>query len=186
MTPSQRAATERLRTRLAERRKTREPLPPRQEAEVEALRAFVRIASKAVYSAACPDPKGIELFLDPAPQARTLGEGVRAALAASRFLDPSHPEFDAVMRFPMEDELKARDARLMERAGVKTSATLYRGAGLVSAVSQDGTLSLKPWRYLRGGNWGSARVEPGTIPEAASDEQLGAAVLAEIERSRAA
>lgn len=186
MTPSQRAAADRMRAWMEGKRKAAKPLPRRQEATVEAFRAFTRISSQAVYGMTAFDPKGYRRIFATPPGKAELGASVRAALAASRFLDPTHPEFDAVMRFSSDSEFAEMERADLERAGLKTRAALYRGAGHVSAMLQDGEIGLVPWRHRGAGHWEEFGAERFSASAALSDEELGAAVLTEIERSRTA
>jgi hypothetical protein len=76
-----------------------------------------------------PDPDGIRHVLPPDASAEQLGTAILDALAHSRFIPPSHPDFDALFKKRKAAELvDAYDAELMWLAGVKTKASLYRGA----------------------------------------------------------
>ncbi len=118
------------------------PAEPSKSAEVEVYRQFTRIISQATYGAAYPDPKGVEYILPNDISDLDLGAKAHAALAASRFLTPDHPEFKEVMRFPTKEEEKAYYARLLEAAGVKTRKTLYTGAKLVNMTLQEGVITI--------------------------------------------
>lgn len=184
--PFQQTAAERMRARMRERRQKATPPPVRREASVQAFRAFTRILSKALYTSSHPDPIGYERFLEPEAGALEIAAKVRRALEASRYIDPRHPDWETVIRFRSEAEVKAAEERLMARAGVKTRPTLYKGAGNVSAILQDGRISLLPWRYRGAGHWEGFGAEPAVLPEHVSDEELGMAVQEELQRSRTA
>jgi hypothetical protein len=51
---------------------------------------------------------------------------------------------------------------------------------------QDGEIGLVPWRHRGAGHWEEFGVERFLASATLSDEELGAAVLAQVERSRAA
>lgn len=170
-------------------RKPKPPPPPppaeSREATVDAYRQFTHVFSHAVYRAAVGDPKGYAAFLDPEPARERLGRAVHEALAASRFITPDHPEWDAIMRMPTEDEIKAREEDLKRRAGVKTNKALYNGVGSVAVTLRDGQIELRPLRYLGRVAWEGIRGhEPIRLPESVSDTELGDAVTAAIEISR--
>ena len=146
---------------------------------IDAFRQFVHVVSQATYGAAYPDPKGVEFFLAADISDQGLGEKARAALAASRFLRPDHPEFKEVMRFPTKEEEKAYDDQLLKAAGVKTLRTLYKGAKSVSLDLQDGVLSIKSWKYRYAGHWDGIRgLESITVPESVDDAAFGQAIRA--------
>jgi len=160
------------------------PPEPSKSADIEVFRQFTSIASQATYGAAYPDPKGVEYILPNDISDRELGEKARAALAASRFLTPDHPEFNEVMRFPTKEEEKAYDARLLEAAGVKTLKTLYSGAKNVSLWLQDGVISITSLKYRYAGAWEGIRgLEPITVPETVDDAALGEAIRAALATS---
>ncbi|GHE06496.1 hypothetical protein U879_08250 [Defluviimonas sp. 20V17] len=170
-------------------RKPKPPPPPQpaesREATVEAYRQFMHVFSQAVYGAAVGDPKGYAAFLEAEPARGDLGRAVHEALAASRFITPDHPEWDAIMRMPTEDEIRAQEDDLKRRAGIKTRKALYNGAGLVSVTLRDGAIELRPLRHLGRGAWEGIRGhEPVRLPEFVSDTELGEAVAAAIKISR--
>lgn len=174
-----------LRAELAARPKP--PLPAdSREATVDAYRQFTHVFSHAVYRAAVYDPQGFAAFLDAEPPREDLGRAVRDALAASRFITPDHPEWDAIMRMPTEDEIKSREDDLKRRAGVKTLKALYSGVGSVAVTQRDGQIELRPLRHRSRGAWEGIRGhEPICLPESVSDTELGDAVAAALDVSRA-
>lgn len=94
-----------------------------------AFTKFFLIESEVCYGASMPDPEGIRHVLPPDATAEQLGTAIIDALAHSRFIPPSHPDFDALFKERKAAELvDAYDAELMRLAGVKTKASLYRGA----------------------------------------------------------
>lgn len=169
-------------------RKPKPPPPPpaeSREATVEAYRQFTHVFSQAVHSTAVGDPKGYAAFLDAEPAREDLGRALHDALTASRFTTPDHPEWDTIMRPPTADEIKAREADLKRRAGVKTNKALYKGVGSVAVTLQDGQIKLNPLRHRGRGAWEGIRGhEPIRWTASVSDAELGDAVTAAIEISR--
>ena len=169
-------------------RKPFNPPPPkeRKAATVVAFRAFYWIHSWAVYRASLLDPDGIDADYPPDLGDSELGVAAREALLASRFIGPDHPDWDRVGAYYTREKDRELSKRFLTRAGVKTEATLYKGAANVALTLRDGTISLEPWKYEgRGGFGGIKGVEPTVLPEAISDEELGAAIRAAVEVSRA-
>jgi len=116
-----------------------------------------------------------------------MGREARAALRASRFITPDHPEWDRLIRFCSDDEIRADVARELAHARVRTQKALFEGSGSVSLTLQDGRISVDPWRYAGRGGWeGIPGIEPATLPESVSDEELGAAINAALAVSRSA
>ncbi|WP_034492213.1 contact-dependent growth inhibition system immunity protein [Afifella pfennigii] len=185
---SRERAIEQLRARIRrERRFEPKPPPPEewQSADVTAYRFFTKVLSQAVYRSAHPDPKGYNRVHPAKMTDVDLGREARAALAASRFITPDHPEWDSLMRFGTDAELRAEEAREKTLAGVKTRKALYEGAGSVSLSLQDGRIELAPWRYAGRGGWeGIPGIQPTVLPESVSDAELGAAINAALEKSR--
>ena len=177
-------ATKRRKER-EERRKTIKPPAKRKQAMIKRYRSFTRIFSQAVYGASYPDPKGYSQYFDADLSAEEMGREARAALMASRFIDPEHPEWDEVIRIPTKEEFDAWDDANKARAGVKTLKALYNGAGNVSLGLQDGTIEISPWRYRGRGHWEGIRgQEDVVLPEGVSDDALGQAILSALEISR--
>lgn len=163
------------------------PSPPAESraATVEAFRQFTHVFSQAVYRAAYGDPKGYAAFLAAEPAHDDLGRAVHDALAASRFITPGHPEWEAIMQMPTEGEIKAREEDLKLRAGVKTVRALYTGFGGVAVTLRDGQIELHALRHLgRGAGEGIRGHEPVLLPESVSDTDLGEAVAEAIRISR--
>lgn len=173
--------------RAAEWKKRAKPPKESKEAIINAHRAFTKIVSFAVYRSGCPDPKGYNEYLAPNMNAEDIGREARAALMASRFITPDHPEWESVMRFPTTEELKAWDEADKARAGVKTLKALYNGAGSVTLTLQDAKIRLKPWRYRGRSSWEGIRDHEDTVlPEDVSDEAFGKAILDALDISRSA
>ena len=171
----------------AEQKKRAKPPKVSKDAIINAHRAFTKIVSFAVYRSGCPDPKGYNEYLEPNMNAEDIGREARAALMASRFITPDHPEWESSMRFPTKEEIKALDEAEKARAGVKTLKALYNGAGSVTLTLQDAKIRLKPWRYRGRSSWEGIRGHEDTVlPEDVSDEAFGKAILDALDVSRSA
>lgn len=178
---------EKMRAEAAERKKRSKPPKERKSAYVTAYRTFTEIASHAVYGISYPDPKGYNEYLPPDLTALEIGGHARAALLASRFITPDHPEWDDVIRFPTKEEFKAWEEADKARAGVETLKALFNGAGHVSLDLQDGKIKIKPTRYRGRGHWEGIRGHEDTVlPEDVPDEALGKAILDALDVSRSA
>lgn len=168
-------------------RAKRFPTPPppkeRREASIDAFRQFTRIVSYAVSSMGCSDPEGYDEVLPSDADDLTLARHARAALAASRFVLPDHPDYDGLIGLPTQ-EIDILEARDFAEAGVKTRQTLYRDAGSVSLMLQDGDIEVAPHRYLRGGAWEGIRGARTVLAAGVSDEELCAAILDALATSR--
>ena len=142
------------------------------------FRKFLMVESMAVYGSNYPDPQGVQHILPVDASDAEIGAALLDALDKSRFLTPDQPEFDAFFGDWIEGRNDdAYDAGLMEVAGVKTRATLYRGARSVGVRAEGGDqILLTAWRRRRG-RWfsgdGGGPVE--TLPRDTSPEALGAA-----------
>lgn len=175
------------RAEAGERKKRAKPPKESKDAIINAHRAFTKIVSFAVYRSGCPDPRGYNEYLEPNMNAEDIGREARAALMASRFITPDHPEWDSIMRFPTKEEIKALDEAEKARAGVKTLKALYNGAGSVTLTLQDAKIRLKPWRYRGRSSWEGIRGHEDTVlPEDVSDEAFGKAILDALDISRSA
>lgn len=175
------------RARAAEWKKRSKPPKEYKSAGVTSYRKFVEISSQATYGFGYPDPKGYKRHFAPDMTALDLGREARAALMASRFITPEHPEWDDVIRIPIKEEFKAWEEANKARAGVKTLKALFNGAGHVSLRQQDGQIEIKPWRYRGRGHWEGIRGHEDTVlPEDVSDEAFGKAILDALDVSRAA
>ena len=176
-----------LRKEREERAKKIKPPKEFKLAGVSAYRRFVEIHSSAVYGAGYPDPKGYHQYFAPEMSAFDLGREARAALMASRFITPEHPEWDSVIRIPRSEEFKAWEEEDKARAGVKTLKALFNGAGNVGLRLQDGQIRLSPSRHRGRGHWEGIRGQEDTVlPEGVSDAELGAVIVELLEVSRAA
>ncbi len=79
-----------------------------------AFTKFYLIESEVCYRASMPDPEGARHVLRPDATAEQLGIAIMDALTHSRFIHPSHPEFDALFTERKAAELvDAYDAELM-------------------------------------------------------------------------
>lgn len=89
------------------------PPPPkeRREASVIAFRAFYWIHSWAVYRASQLDPDGVDADYPPDLGDTELGAAARAALLASRFIGPDHPDWGRVGAYYTPE----KDKELSER-----------------------------------------------------------------------
>jgi len=161
------------------------PPPMRKTAMIEAFRAFTKIYRQAVYGTSYPDPKDSERILPSHMDDLTLGREARAALDASRFIGPDHPEWNDMLDGFNDEAVKAADARDMARAGVRSLKALFSGASCADLELRDGLIEIRAWRYAGRGGWeGTPGLKPTTLPESVSDEELGAAINAALEVSR--
>ena len=175
------------RARAAQRGKRSTPPKEIKRAGVTIYRSHIDIHSHAVYGAAYPDPNGYREYWSPSLTAQEIGREVRAALLASRFITPEHPEWDDVIRIPTNEEIKAWQEDDKARAGVKTLQALFNGAGHVSLTLQDGQMAIHPLRYRGRGHWeGIPGQEDTVLPENVPDAVFGAAILDALGISRAA
>ncbi|WP_414831885.1 contact-dependent growth inhibition system immunity protein [Afifella sp. YEN Y35] len=181
-------AIEQLRARiLRERRFEPKPSPPkeRKRAKIHAFLTHTLIFSQAVYSSVHADPDGYDKRFPPEMPAAEIGREAREALQASRFITPDHPEWERLIRFGSDEEIRADVAREMAHARVRTQKALFEGSGSVSLTLQDGRISVDPWRYAGRGTWEPVPgIKPTILPESVSDEDLGAAINAALEVSR--
>lgn len=153
-----------------------------------AFSKFYLIESEVCYGAALPDPEGIRHVLPPDATAQQLGTAILDALAHSRFIPPSHPDFDALFKERTAAELvDAYDAELMRLAGVKTKASLYRGARGVNVTHHADHGEIKIYASARRKGryfWSKTTDVTGkvTIPASASALELGEAYLRALAR----
>lgn len=163
------------------------PPPERKQAIVYAFRKFTHVISQAVYGMCYGDPEGYDAFLPADLAVEDLGIAARAALEASRFITPDHPEWSRIMRFPTKEETAAEDSRLKAQAGVKTLSALYNGAGMASLRMIDGRIEITPLRYRGSGHWEGIKGQQPVIVDAGSSEGvLGTAIKEAISVSRSA
>ena len=152
-------------------------------ATANSFRKFYLIESKVCYGAGLPDPEGIRHVLPPDATAEQLGAAILDALAHSRFIPPSHPDFDALFKERKAAELvDAYDAELMRLAGVKTKASLYRGAKGVNVThhADHGEIKIYAFARRKGRYFWSKKSDVSgeeTVPASASALELGEAYL---------
>ena len=158
-------------------------------AEVICFTKYFLIDSMAVYGAAMPDPEGVRHVLPPDASPEDLGSAIRDALDKSRFIPPSHPEFSKLFKERRAEELvDAYDAELMRLAGVKTKASLYRGAkgGYVTLWPDHNEIQVHVAARRKGRYFWSNKGDPvgkRTIPADARIRELGEAYLAALAES---
>lgn len=153
-------------------------------AEIISFTKFFLINSMARYRAAMPDPEGVRHVLPPDASPEDLGFALRDALNKSRFVPPSHPEFSKLFKERRAEELvDDYDAELMRLAGVKTKASLYRGAkgGYVTLWPDHDEIQVYVFARRKGRYFWSKKSDPvgkRTISGDASKSELGEAYLA--------
>lgn len=177
-----------MRERRAEERRNRPPrvILPQKHAEVSVYRQFLHIESVVHVGALLSDPEGYSDYLDPNVDHAILGASTRAALNASRMIDPKEPLADEIAVTNLE-RFDTLEAEMMARAGVKTFRTFYRDWGIASVQSMEGQITLVAREPISRGGWNGIRGHEGiTLPEDASDTEIGAAVRTELAISRAA
>ena len=154
------------------------PPPPRWWAcDAFAFRHFLMVESNAVYASCAPDPQGVRHVLAPDAADGEIGAAILDALDRSRFLPPDHPDWARVIGDYIDGTRHAEyDAGLMRIAGVKTRASLYRGARLVGVRIWGGRIEFTAWRERRGRDFGSSGGGPAeTLPRDADAEAVGSA-----------
>jgi hypothetical protein len=148
-----------------------------------AFTKFFLIESEVSYGAALPDPQGIRHVLPPDASAEDLGAAILDALAHSRFIPPSHPDFDALFTERTSAELvDAYDAELMRLAGVKTRKSLYAGAKGVNVTLHSDWDEIRIYAFARrkGRYFWSKKSDPSgreTVPANVTAQELGEAYL---------
>jgi hypothetical protein len=153
------------------------PPPPRWWAcDAFAFRRFLMVESNVVYSANVPDPQGVRYVLPVDAPDGEVGAAILDALDHSRFLTPDQPDFDATFGDYLDGTRHAEyDAGLMEIAGVKTRASLYRGARLVGVRIWNGRIEFTAWRERRGRDFAYSGGGPAEVlPRNADAETVGA------------
>lgn len=170
------AETMRILGEAADRR-PKPPPPAWKGAWAFAFRRFLMIESNAVYGASVPDPQGVRHVLPTDAADSKVGGAISDALSRSRFLTPDQPDFDATFGDYLDGTRHAEyDAGLMEIAGVKTRASLYRGARLVSVYTEGNQIKMIAWRERRGRDFGRDGGGPAEVlPRDADAEAVGAA-----------
>ncbi len=74
---------------------------------------------------------------------------------------------------------------MKKRAGVRSIKALFRGAGNVDLIWTRGTIELEPHRHLGGERWALfENRETIKFSETVSEEELGTALISELEVSR--
>ncbi len=167
------------------RENPRPPIPPQKHAEVSFFLPFIHVESLVHTGVLSSDPNGYMDYLDPEADDLALGASTRAALNASWMIDSREP-LAKELRNGVE-RFEALEAEMMARAGVKTFRAFYRDWGIVSVQLMDGRITLAAREPISRGGWNGIRGHAGiTLPEDASDAELGAALRAELTVSRAA
>jgi len=162
-------------------------LKPSKEAGITRVRDFYDIHSYAVSGMTLLDPDGYRELLSIGMSDAELGTAAHTALAASRFLELNDPEWDRVKAHWNLEQAKKDEERLKARAGVKTRKALYKGAGRVILIQEDGQISIRPSRYGGGEDWYPVQAhEPANLPENVTDEELGAVIRRELDISTSA
>jgi hypothetical protein len=153
-------------------------------ASITAFRYYIWVEPKAVLNGgAKPDPDATQHFLPPDAEDVALGAAAHDALRQSRWIGLDHPDFWRVMQRKWTHE--EFFGPLLQRAGVKTRRTLYRGARHLSMLLRDGIITLSAMDYDGPGAWEGVKSRPKTeLPDSISDADLGGAIRAELAKSR--
>ena len=144
---------------------------------------FYLIESEVCYRAAMFDPDGVRHVLSPDATAEQLGAAILDALAHSRFIPPSHPDFAKLFTDRRAAELvDDYDAELMRLAGVKTKTSLYRGAKGVNVTHHVDHGEIKIYASSRRKGryfWSKSTDVTGqeTLPSTSSALEVGEAYL---------
>ncbi len=169
---------------------SRESFPDRcmvplfKEANVVWFRYYLWVEPLAVLNAGSKrDPDATEHFLPPDADDAALGAAAHDALRQSRWIGLDHPDFWRVIHGKWSEE--EFYGPLLDRAGVKTKRTLYKGARHVSMLLRDGLITLSANDYYGPGAWeGIKGRETIEVPEGVGDADLGAAIRKALEMSR--
>ncbi len=159
-------------------------LKPSKEAGITRFRDFYDLHSYAVSGMTLLDPDGYREFLSIGMSDAELGAAARTALAASRFLELNDPKWDRVMAYWNLEQAKKNEDVLRARAGVKTRKALYKGAGRVFLIQENGRVTIEAYRYGGGEDWFPIKGHaPVILSETVSDEDLGAVIRRELDIS---
>ncbi|MGB5557628.1 MAG: contact-dependent growth inhibition system immunity protein [Paracoccaceae bacterium] len=135
--------------------------------------------------------KASAMSCPPDASAEEIGTAILDALAHSRFIPPSHPDFDALFKERKAAELvDAYDAELMRLARVKTKASLYRGAKGVNVTHHAdwGEIKIHAFARRKGRYFWSKKTDPTgneTVSYGASARELGETYLRALEQGGA-
>ncbi|MCP1200870.1 contact-dependent growth inhibition system immunity protein [Notoacmeibacter sp. MSK16QG-6] len=130
------------------------------------------------------DPDRYDAFLSLDIEPKDLALHSREALAASRFITDSE-EGKRIWNYTTSDASRTVLDEMKKKAGVRSLKALYRDAGCVDLVLSGGVIELQPWRHMGGERWMLFKNrETIKFPETVSDEELGTALLSELEVSR--
>ncbi|RLQ88780.1 contact-dependent growth inhibition system immunity protein [Notoacmeibacter ruber] len=157
---------------------------PERRASVFSFRLFYRVHSWACYGMASIDPEGMDEFYSRDLRAAELGAAAWKALHASRYL-----EYDDAIR-AVRDYVKSGPSdrsiqEMKKRAGARSIKILFEGSASVDLVWTEGTIELEPLRHIIGDRWTLfENRETIKFTDTVSDEELGTALLSELEFSR--
>jgi len=167
-----------------ERFPNRHMIPLFKEANVTWFRYFLWVEPLAVLNGGGNrDPDATEHFLPPDAEDAMLGAAAHDALRQSRWIGLDHPDFWRVIHGTWSDE--EFYGPLLDRAGVKTKRTLYKGARHVSMLLRDGIITLSANDYDGPGAWeGIKGREMITVPQDIGDAELGAVIRKALDMSR--
>ncbi|MCP1200868.1 contact-dependent growth inhibition system immunity protein [Notoacmeibacter sp. MSK16QG-6] len=158
--------------------------PPERRAAVFSFSAFHRVHSWACFGMATLDPDDLDEILSAELGARELGAAAWTALRASRYLEDG-VEVRRVWEALKTDPSKRIFEEMKKRAGVRSIKALFRGSASVDLIWTEGTIELQPHRHIRGDRWALFKNRVTIkFSETVSEEELGTALLSELEVSR--
>lgn len=162
----------------------RHMIPLFQRASVTAFRYFTWVSPEAVLNAVSkPDPDADQRFLLTDADDIALGLAAHGALKQSRWIGLDNPDFWRVMQRDWTDE--EYFGPLLERAGVRTLRTLYKGAQHISMMLQDGKITLKAMDSEGPGTWKGVKDRRMIVlPAVIDDQALGSAIRAALKMGR--
>jgi len=166
-------------------RKPAPPLHPYKTAEAYRFRWFYVIESWIASGASVLDPEGVRLRLELDASPQEIGEAVKTALDASRFMPRDSHSFAELFRRALKATPDEDAARFLEMAPVRTRTSLYRDARNCGIRTQGSRIIITPMEKDGPGGWsGMRRVEDIDIPEAADAAEIGRALLRGFELAR--
>ena len=160
-------------------------IPPEQRVQVSSNGIIINVETWSGWRSASYDDKGESSILRNPTKAEIVGEAVARALAASRMIhsDKLGPFLDLKN---VAQRLKDREAGLMAAHGCTTRRTLYKKMRLVfvNKRENDNIITITSTVKYQLDGFEGDDFSPIILPETASNEKLGLAVLEALARSK--